>query len=97
MGQQFTTTTSNDGESKAISVVHFTASAKGWAQMWLRKNPYTVRTHHSKSTDKQHQEYDVSHIGCWIEPGRLSNACGKARLFERHEDLERSINHQRIS
>ena len=56
--------------------VHFTASAKGWAQMWLRKNPYTVRTHHSKSTDKQHQEYDVSHIGCWIEPGRLSNAYG---------------------
>jgi len=28
--------------------VHFTASAKGWAQMWLRKNPYTVRTRRSR-------------------------------------------------
>jgi hypothetical protein len=28
--------------------VHFFASAKGWAQMWLRKNPYTERTRRSK-------------------------------------------------
>ena len=28
--------------------VHFTASAKGWAQMWLRKNPYTDRTRRSR-------------------------------------------------
>jgi hypothetical protein len=28
--------------------VHFFASAKGWAQMWLRKNPYTHRTRRSK-------------------------------------------------
>jgi hypothetical protein len=28
--------------------VHLTASAKGWAQMWLRKNPYTVRTRRSR-------------------------------------------------
>ena len=28
--------------------VHFFASAKGWAQMWLRKNPYTNRMRCSK-------------------------------------------------
>jgi hypothetical protein len=28
--------------------VHFTASAKGWAQMWLRKNPHTVHTRRSR-------------------------------------------------
>ena len=28
--------------------VHFFASAKGWAQMWLRKNPYSHRTRRSK-------------------------------------------------
>ena len=28
--------------------VHFYASAKGWAQMWLRKNPYSHHTRRSK-------------------------------------------------
>ena len=65
--------------------VHFFASAKGWAQMWLRKNPYTERTRRPKYQYEQ-DALRQGHIAVnsilrdWIKGQVTAVECGILRF-----------------